>query len=257
MSITQMLQMGKGKPNNGLFSLVNIYKFDIAHTTWSVIPQKIELNVEVEVFSSGGFRKAYKATSITPGFSDTTWVIKRYLPEAVNTIQTVGQTVKDHTKKAIQTHLLAKNFAEMLEKEVSQQGSTSFGETLKYNKVYLSMFEASGEITTNKEFIKGDFKKYLNNTGINCGEQGDIAGKAECLAHYSYEKSERRMLLVDLQGSGNVLFDPEIATVDFFDNGELLFCAGNLPLTASDTFISNHKCNRFCKLLELEQCNTL
>ena len=51
--------------------------------------------VEVEAFSSGGFRKAYKATSITPGFSDTTWVIKRYLPEALNTIQTVGQTVEE------------------------------------------------------------------------------------------------------------------------------------------------------------------
>ena len=245
MSITQMLQMGKGKTNNGLFSLVNIYKFDIAHMTWSLIPQKIELNVEVEAFSSGGFRKAYKATSITQRFSDTTWVIKCYLPDALNTIQTVGQTVEEHTKKAIQTHLLAKNFAEMLEKEVSQQGITSFGETLKYNKVYLSKFEASGEITTNKECIKGDFKKYLNHTGINCGEQGDIAGKAECLAHYSYEKSERRMLLVDLQGSGNGLFDPEMVTVDFFDNGELLFCAGNLSITAIDTFISNHNVTDF------------
>ena len=133
----------------------------------------------------------------------------------------------------------------MVDKEVSQQGITRFGETLKYNKIYLSKFEASGESTTIEEFIKGDFKKYLKNTGINCGEQGDIAGKAECLAHYSYEKSERKMLLVDLQGSGNGLFDPEIVKVDLFDNNELLFCAGNLSITAIDNFISNHKCNRF------------
>ena len=245
MSITQMLQMGKGKANNGVFSLVKIYKCDLAHMTWSIIPQKVELSVEMEAFSSGGFRKAYKATSITPGFSDTIWVIKRYLPEALNTIQTVGQTVEEHTKKAIQTHLLAKNFAEMLAKEVSQRGIVSFGKTLKYNKIYLSKFEASGESTTIEEFIEGDFKKYLNNTGINCGEEGDIAEKAECLAHYSYERSERKMLLLDLQGSGHVLFDPEIASVDLFDNGKLLFCAGNLSITAINNFFGNHKCNRF------------
>ena len=178
MSVTQMLKMGKGKTNTEVFSLVNIFKFDLAHMTWSIIPQKIELSVELEPFSCGGFRKAYKATSITPGFCDTKWVIKRYLPEALETIQTVGQTVEEHTKKAIQTHLLAKNFAEMLDKEVSQWGIAGFGRTLRYNKIYLGKFEASGESTTIEEFIEGDFKKYINNTGITYGESSDVAEKA-------------------------------------------------------------------------------
>ena len=47
-----------------------------------------------------------------------------------------------------------------------------------------------GEYVTIEEFIDGVFTKYLNNTGLVCGSRStDECKKAECLAHYSYEKS--------------------------------------------------------------------
>ena len=36
---------------------------------------------------------------------------------------------------------------------------------------------------------------------------------AETLSHFSYVKSQQNLLLVDIQGSGWRLYDPEIATV--------------------------------------------
>eukprot|EP00794_Sanderia_malayensis_P021037 gene21037-23092_t len=116
MSISQMLKMGRGKTNAEVFSL-----------------------------------KAFKGKSITPGFCNTTWVVKRYLPEALNTNKTVGQTVEEHTKKAIQTHLLAKNFAQMLDKEVLQRDIADFCKTLMYNKIFLSKKSSSAFNTPETE----------------------------------------------------------------------------------------------------------
>eukprot|EP00794_Sanderia_malayensis_P021040 gene21040-23095_t len=111
-----------------------------------LVVQQLSSHVaELEALSSDGFRKAFKGKSITPGFCNTIWVVKRYLPEALNTNKKVGQTVEEHTKKAIQTHLLAKNFAQVLDKEVLQRDIADFGKTLMYNKIFLSKFQACGE----------------------------------------------------------------------------------------------------------------
>jgi hypothetical protein len=35
-------------------------------------------------FASGGFRETFKARSITAGFEETTWVVKKYVTTAVD-----------------------------------------------------------------------------------------------------------------------------------------------------------------------------
>jgi hypothetical protein len=75
--------------------------------------------------------------------------------------------------------------------------------------------------------------------------------KAECLAHFSFEKSNRKLMFVDIQGCGVKLYDPEIASSELVEDGEVLFCAGNLSNTAIDNFVFHHVCNRFCKLVQL------
>ena len=106
------------------------------------------------------------------------------------------------------------------------------------------------EFVTMEKFIPGDFIKYMNNTGERCVEAGDDGGdKAECLCHFSCEKSERNLMVVDIQGSGFKLFDPEIASFNLFDNGKIPFCAGNLCMEATEKFTNEHKCNSCCTLL--------
>ena len=110
------------------------------------------------------------------------------------------------------------------------------------------------EYITVEEFINGEFVKYLNNTGELCTEANDEHGqKAECLAHFSFVKPEKKLMLVDIQGSGANLYDPEVASLELQDDGEILFCAGNLSKMAIDTFIAFHVCNQYCKLLELQK----
>ena len=80
-----------------------------------------------------------------------------------------------------------------------------------------------------------------------------VYAKAECLVHFSYTFSEKKMMLVDLQGSMFKLYDPEIATSKFTsDTDKLYFCAGNLSYVRNDNFSKAHECNKYCELMGLK-----
>ena len=51
--------------------------------------------------------------------------------------------------------------------------------------------------------------------------------KAESFVHYSFVKSGKQLIIVDLQGVGFVLCDPEIASSELYDESDgIYFCAG-------------------------------
>ena len=94
-------------------------------------------------------------------------------------------------------------------------------------------------------------KPLYETTSEVCGDKNDeFWQKAECLSHFSFEKSDKKLMIVDIQGSGANLYDPEIATVELLADGKILFCAGNLSKTAIDAFLLQHVCNKYCKILE-------
>jgi hypothetical protein len=181
--------------------------------------------------------------------------VLRYLERSIDDIGATNQTVEQHTKKVVQMHYLARNFAARLHQELEQSSvSDVFGETLKYNKVFLGKIDS--EYVTVEEFAPGPFKKYINNTGNISGDPtSSISQKAECLAHYSYERSNEELMVLDIQGCNNILFDPEIASKEIKEEEEYLFCTGNLSAGAINIFISTHKCRRYCDLLNLPDIN--
>lgn len=59
-------------------------------------------------------------------------------------------------------------------------------------------------------------------------------------------------MLLDIQGSVYHLYDQETATNDMLDSdGEIYFCSGNLSSDDIEMFEMQHKCNRFCEMLNL------
>ena len=253
MSVSDMMKLGKladGKES----TVINVYKFDITSVTWSQVPIVVEFKEEKTPFGSGAFRKAYKAVSNHAEFRHSTRVIKRYLPQAVDCIGESGMTVEEHTRKVVQMHLLARNFALQLEEKVRKDKISSYGEMFHYQMIYFGKTDRE-EYVTIEEFVPGQFTKYLNNTGIKCVEDSYTLGKkAESLTHFSYEKSQNKLMLVDIQGNGYKLFDPEIASADLFDNSQkLMFCTGNLSMVAHENFTKNHTCNEFCNMLGLDK----
>ena len=76
----------------------------------------------------------------------------------------------------------------------------------KYNKVSYGKFFSSEEVFTLEEFVAGEFCKYVNNDGhiIKNSDTSDNFNMAECLAHFSYQKSKGNLLLVDIQVLGTI-----------------------------------------------------
>ena len=75
---------------------------------------------------------------------------------------------------------------------------------------------------TIEEYVKGKFQKYVYNNGLcilSPAEEFDkIYAKAQSHVHFSYQLSERKLMLLDIQGSSFKLYDPEIATTDLLAN---------------------------------------
>ena len=221
--------------------------------SWSKTPSTVDFSMDKEPFGTGGFRQAFKATSNDKEFQGT-WVIKKYLPKSISDIQATGQSIEQHTKKVVQMHYLARNFAARLSQELqASDNGILFGETLKYNKIFLGKLE-SDEYVTVEELVEGSFAKHINNNGHICGDTNNpVCNKAECLAHYSFERSNKEVMVVDIQGCDHFLFDPEIASKELRSNEEFFFCTGNLSISAINNFIESHKCSWYCELLQLSE----
>ena len=89
-------------------------------------------------------------------------------------------------------------------------------------------------------------------------EIDEVYEKVQCLVHYSYQISEKKLMLLDIQGSFFKLSDPEIATTDLLvnnaslDSKEVNCCAGNLSCIAIVEFKSKHSCNKYCDTISLK-----
>ncbi len=99
-----------------------------------------------------------------------------------------------------------------------------------------------------ENFIAGKYDKYNNNAGwTNANgkdtEQGLIA---QALSHFSWQLTQGYMMIVDLQGVGNVLTDPQIHCLDKHRFGK-----GNLGYQGMLMFFNTHECNEHCRALGL------
>ena len=72
-----------------------------------------------------------------------------------------------------------------------------FGATFEYVKVFFAVFKELP--VTIEEYVEGEFQKYVNNNGLcipsPAEEFDEIYAKAQCLVHYSYQISERKLWL--------------------------------------------------------------
>ena len=131
-----MLKLGKVISKRSS-TVISIYNFDFEHMQWTNVPMEAEFLVAESPFSSGGFRRAFKATSITEGFKEVTWVVKKYLESASEIIKATQETEESHTKKSVQMHYLARNFASQLKEQIEKEQLMEFGPTFEYKKVIM------------------------------------------------------------------------------------------------------------------------
>ena len=252
ISIDALMKAGQlFKPVKKNRASLKLEKFVIKDQEWVAVENPLYLLVETNSFSSGGFRNAF----LGEGEKKEKWVIKTYNDKATTTItETLHTTVEDHTRKQIQMYCVARHLVNVFSTKVPKE----FGKCFKFNRAYYT--EYLGQPATVEEFGEGTFRKYVNNNGNTCkqpesssAELKTIVEKAECLVHFSYVESSKKLMLLDLQGSEYELYDPEIATTTLLsENDEVYFCCGNLSTISIDEFNANHKCNKYCDMIHIK-----
>lgn len=246
--LSAMLQIGKLiQPKVDAVTL-QLEQFDLKAREW-LPPFEVRVSLSKKKFASGAFRDAYEATVISGGLQPgEKYVLKKFKEEQTKEVEKLLHSIEDHTRKMVQMNSLARNFAMKL----ALDAPAEFGQTFSYTKVYLG--KLNGECVTLESYLNCTFQKYINNTGDIFGIGSEQSIKAETFVHYSYVKSAKQLMIVDIQGVNYALCDPEIASSTLMARDEtILFCSGNLSTAAIEVFLSNHTCNKFCKLLKLDQ----
>ena len=259
VSIDVLLKAGKLiKPKSKSKVTLSIEEFDVVSQQWKDV-NEVTASIEKVKFACGGFRDAHHAT-INNDFSEkfeNEWVVKYYNAKALTSItEALDSTVEDHCRKQVQMHAVASHITKKFNAKVPAQ----FGKCFKYNQCYYT--KVNDQPATIEEFVPGSFAKIINNNGIiipfaeeSDDEMKQMLLKAECLVHYSYESSNKKLMLLDIQGMGYQLFDPEIATTEVQDeeDDKVYFCCGNCSSVGINAFLASHKCNQYCEMMGLAE----
>jgi len=93
-------------------------------------------------------------------------------------------------------------------------------------------------------FEYGKFTKHNNNSGFvtTCRKT------PQAFSHFCWEKTNPKMMVVDIQGIDDLYTDPAIHAPSQF-----MWCEANLGLRGVALYFHSHECNEVCHFMELEE----
>ncbi|KAK8811382.1 hypothetical protein WA158_003116 [Blastocystis sp. Blastoise] len=120
---------------------------------------------------------------------------------------------------------------------------------IHFNKAWLvELVDRPGRpIVAVERFMNGRYQKHNNNAG---GVNEEERNTPQAFSHYTYEASVHTLIVVDIQGVGDIYTDPQIHTMN-----DTYFGKGNLGEYGINSFLATHRCNPICKYLKLPIIN--
>ncbi|XP_063753308.1 transient receptor potential cation channel subfamily M member 6 isoform X2 [Eleginops maclovinus] len=129
----------------------------------------------------------------------------------------------------------------------------------RFLDVALVLWQSSGQWLTIERNMTGDFRKYNNNTGEEITPCCSLEEMLLAFSHWTYEYSNRELLVLDIQGVGEQLTDPTVIMSEDQSGSrdEMLFGPDNLGDDAISGFLQKHSCGACCRklgLADLRKC---
>jgi uncharacterized membrane protein YgcG len=212
------------------------HSYDVETGTWRTSAEVVKF--EAEPFARGSLRECVRLKKLSKWISAPTWanasshVAKRFLKKPPTREALLALTQQD-----VRVQMTAKRYAERYARRRPPK-------PVDFVLCFVLEVPSTGDVFCVERFIPGTYEKFNSNAGFVETER--VRNTPDAFSHFSFEASEGQLMIVDIQGVGNILSDPEIHTLHGDDMGE-----GNLGAAGMALFFHSHKCNDICRYLGL------
>jgi len=207
------------------------YSYQADKEKWLKIPMKVA--IERKPFNEGGMRLVYRCEEIDEKDNSRILSCAKVFKD--------GEGAQAYFDEAM-TQMVAESYAQEFNRECSKKQLSYNVGFVPVSVLHLKTPEGRRLIYNVEPMLKGHYIKHNDNDGHI--ETNLLLPQA--FSHYTHERSNNLLVVVDIQGVGSFYTDPQIHSFD----GEG-FGLGNMGQEGLTKFLKTHECNDICRLLGL------